>query len=128
MRQEPVKHPDLMAALVSKLTPLLAAEVTGAKVGVTAPKNADKFVAIRRDGGRSINQVVDASFISATIHATDYGTAEQLANATTWSFHKTADGDPVVMVDTITTTQDVSDEAGQKRFIRFEVHHRGVTH
>jgi hypothetical protein len=128
MKQEPVKHVDLMAALVAKIGPLLAAEITGAKVGVTAPKNANKFVVLRRDGGRNVNQIVDASFISALIYTNDYGTAEELANVTTWAFQKVADGDPVVMVDTITTLQDVSDETGQRRFIRFEVHHRGVTY
>lgn len=128
MRQDPVKYGDLMADLVAKLKPLLAAEVTGAKVGITTPKNPNKFVNLRRDGGRSVNQVVEAAFISATIHTNDYGTAEDLARAVEWAFHKTADGDPVTMVDTITPTQDISDETGQRRFIRFEVQHRGTTH
>lgn len=127
MRQEPVKFTDLMATLVTKLKPLLAAEVTGAKVGVVTPKSPAKFVLIRRDGGRAINQVVQAAFISATIYAPDYGTAEDLARAVGWAFEKIADGDPVTMVDVITTSLDTSDETGQRRFIRFEVQHRGVT-
>jgi hypothetical protein len=128
MKQDPVVYSDLMAALVAKIQPTLDAELTNVKVGVTIPKDATKFVQIRRDGGRAVNQIVEAAFISATIIASNYGEAEAISRCVELAFQQAADGNPITMVETITAAQDISSEAGQRRFIRFEVQHRGSTY
>ena len=128
MIQKPVKFPDLMASLITKIQPILTVEMAGAKVGISTPKTPNKFVLLRRDGGQLVNQITESVIISATIYANTYETAEDLTRAVEFAFRKIADGSPVTYTDLLTSSQDISDETGQRRFLRFEAQHRGVTH
>lgn len=127
MRQNPVLYSDLMATLVEKLSAQIALVRPDVFVGVATPELPVERVVLRRDGGRELTQVTQATWISITVYAADYGDVEDLTRLVELEFYELIDGDPVVNAVLLSASQDISDLRGPRRFLRFEVHHRGTS-
>ena len=117
---------DIMAHLVARLTSALAGtDYASAKVSVQASDDLLQVV-LRQDGGSRESKTIKSTVVGVNIFAPTFADAEGLSLVVEAIFDGLPDGNPITLVTSQSSVQDVTDMKSQRRFMRFAIDHRGT--